>query len=162
MTVLWSSRWLSVESQPPLDPYIRAQDEVLLIAVDPEDRLLLIEEPCPAFGGTTLILPGGCIEEGETTVDAGHRELREETNLGAASLVTLGRLRPWPKYLQVYSHVVFATGLRDDPLDGDETYEIGLHYRTRAEVRSMIEGGELDDARTIAALAICPWWTERY
>ena len=158
MTDHWRSTWLSVVSQPPAEPFVVARDEVLIVAIDAHDKVLLIEEPLPAFDETGLVLPGGTLEEGETVVAAALRELREETGLAASNLRQIGTLRPWPKYLRDTCHIVLASGLSDDPLPPDEPHLVKVHQKTRAEVSGLISGGTLNDARAIAALSFVDGW----
>ncbi len=60
----------------------------------PDGRFLLIEAYRYAFDTVSLEFPRGTAELGETALEAAQRELREETNLVAASSVSLGFLRP--------------------------------------------------------------------
>ena len=159
MAIAWSSPWLSVIDDPPEEPFFAAKDEVLIIAIDADDRILLLEEPSPAFGETTLILPGGAVETDEDVFHTAQRELREETGFMAGQLSPIAKLRPWAKYLKLSSHIVFATELSPAPLPPDETHELVIHRKTRRETRMLIETGELCDARVIAALTLSPWWT---
>lgn len=158
MAVLWQSTWLSVVSEPPAEPFIASRDEVLIIAIDDDNNLLLLEEPSPAFRDTALFLPGGAVEEGEDVYESAQRELREETGFMAETLSPIAKLRPWPKYLRVSSHIVYATGLNPSPLPPDEPHPLVLHRKSRRAVKMLIATGELCDARTIAALTLSAWW----
>jgi ADP-ribose diphosphatase len=157
MKVLWHDDWMSVRQTPAGDNYVACSDAVLIVAVDEDDRLLLVEEPSPAFGVNQLGLPGGAIDEGEDALEAAQRELREETGFGARSLETAGKLRPWSKYLQMTSHLVVAAALYPSPLTPDEPYPIILRRKTRDEVKALITTGEICDAQVIAALKLTAW-----
>jgi 8-oxo-dGTP pyrophosphatase MutT (NUDIX family) len=56
-----------------------------VVLFDPDDRVLLLEARDPAAPGLPAWweLPGGGMEEGETTAEAGAREVYEETGLRA-------------------------------------------------------------------------------
>jgi ADP-ribose diphosphatase len=157
MKVLWRDRWLSVRQTAGGDNFVACSDAVLVVAIDEEDRLLLVEEPSRAFGVNQLGLPGGGIDDGEDALEAAQRELREETGFGAAALETAGKLRPWSKYLQTTSHLVVATALYPAPLTPDEPYPIILRRKTRDEVKALIATGEICDAQVIAALKLTAW-----
>ena len=52
-----------------------------LLLVDPDDRVLLIQERTDLVGGTQWITPGGGLEAGETPPQAAVREAYEETGI---------------------------------------------------------------------------------
>lgn len=155
MSVLARTKWFTIQSLNEVDEFIGCGDEVIVVAQDHDGCILVIEEPAYAFGTTALLLPGGVAEPDEDVLATAQRELREETGFGASRLIHIGTLRPWSKYLRVSSHLVFAEGLFEAPLRGDETHPIPLHRLTHAELRRMMAAGEIMDARMIAALAMC-------
>jgi 8-oxo-dGTP pyrophosphatase MutT (NUDIX family) len=73
---------------------IRTQDYVAIVATTEAGRLLLVRQFRPAVEMTTLELPSGHVEPGETPIEAARRELLEETGHTAATLELLGELRP--------------------------------------------------------------------
>jgi ADP-ribose diphosphatase len=152
---LWQSRWLSVEREGDGDAFFAAADEVLIVARDRQDSVLLVEEPSPAFGERALFLPGGAVEPAERILDAAQRELREETGYRAEALELVATLRPWPKYLRVACHIVRAADLVRDPLEPDEPHRIVLRPAPLQAIREAILRGEIQDARVAAALAVC-------
>jgi 8-oxo-dGTP pyrophosphatase MutT (NUDIX family) len=82
-------------------------------------------------------------------------ELREETGLHAAQLVHLGRLYAAYGYSSQSYDVFLATGLTPGPPNRESTEQDMVHrWMTAAQVRSMIAGGELRDAHSVAALAL--------
>lgn len=157
MKPVWTSKWISIVEAPSREYVVVSPNEVLVLAFDAEERLLLIEEPAAAFGDTQLLLPGGALEDGEDALAAGQRELREETGFAARSIARVGRLRPWAKYLAVTCEIVAATGLYAAPLEGDEPYRIELRPKSREEVKALLADGVLCDARVVAALSLHPW-----
>jgi len=155
MKIVARSKWFSILAATARDEIITCADEVLVAALDAEESLLFVEETAFAFGGTQLFLPGGEMKSGESVLDVAQRELREETGFGSSKLEYLGKIRPWPKYLQVTSHIVRGSGLYAAPLTPDERHPMKLHRKTRSEMDALIASGEVCDARIIAALRLC-------
>jgi len=132
--------------------FVRAGDEVLVVALSEQGQVLLIKEPSPAFDVPTYVLPGGCVEDGEEFSLTANRELQEEVGFRASMLNHLGELRPFSKYLAVRSHVYLARQLAPSELPRDEDYEIEVSRISLGDFETMIEDGRLLDARVIAAL----------
>jgi 8-oxo-dGTP pyrophosphatase MutT (NUDIX family) len=57
-----------------------------VLLLDRDDRILLFRLVNPANGNTWWSTPGGGVEQGEKSVDAARRELREETGIEADEL----------------------------------------------------------------------------
>lgn len=82
-------------------------------------------------------------------------ELREETGFAAESLVHLGRLHAAYGFCSQGYDVYLATGLTPGETAREVTEEDMVHeWRSVAEVRAMVQRGELADAHSVAALAL--------
>ena len=144
--------YFAVERDGRGTEFIRADDEVLIVAVTAANEVILTVEPSAAFGEDVMILPGGMVEPGENHAVTANRELQEEAGYAAHSLTFIGELLPWSKYLQVRSFVYLGQELTASRLVGDEDYTIGLEFVPLAEFESWIMDGRIKDARVIAAL----------
>lgn len=151
----YKSRYFEIAEDSAGDEYVICSDEVLMIPLTGKGDVLFIREPAPAFGREQpLLLPGGTVEDGEALAATANRELQEEVGYRAARVEKLVTLRPWSKYLRVTSHIFLARDLTPSKLDGDEGYEIILEPRPLATLDTLIQSGELRDARVIAALLL--------
>ena len=85
---------------------VRRSDFVLVLAVDDDDNMLLVRQYRPATDGFYIALPAGYIEPGETAIEAGRRELFEETGITGSGWRHVGKLDPLPGYVKSRAHVV--------------------------------------------------------
>jgi 8-oxo-dGTP pyrophosphatase MutT (NUDIX family) len=82
-------------------------------------------------------------------------ELREETGLGADSLVHLGRLYAAYGFCSQGYDVFLATGLTPGDTEREVTEQDMVHeWRSLPEIRAMVGRGEFADAHSVAALAL--------
>jgi ADP-ribose pyrophosphatase len=97
--VVFETPWFQlVAKRPPnwSQPHysVRTNDYVCVVAVAPDEGLVLVRQFRPAVWETTLELPSGHVENGETPETAARRELLEETGFEAGPMRLLGRLAP--------------------------------------------------------------------
>lgn len=100
-------------------------DTASVVARTPDGDLVLVEQYRPRQRERFLELPGGLVEAGEDAVEAGARELREETGFRAGATERLGTYYPsgWTRYER---HVVFADDLAPGASDPDEGEHIDV------------------------------------
>lgn len=94
-----------------LDP----ADAATIVAVDDGD-LLFVRQYRPRHRTTTLELPTGGVDEGESPRETASRELREETGYSADSLTHLESYIP-SGWLRYHRHVFVAEGLTPGETD---------------------------------------------
>ena len=128
---------------------IEHPETVIVVAVE-DDQIALVRQSRPGADGTTLELPAGCLEEGETPEEAAVRELEEECGLAAGSWRRLGSFWAAPAYSTELVHVFEATGLLEIGSPGlDEDEEL---VSERLPLKGVL--GELSDAGSLGALAL--------
>ena len=125
---------------------------VLLVALNAKDEVLLVREYAVGMDRYELGLPKGGMEAGETPLQAGLRELREETGFAARKLDCLGELTLAPGYSAQRTHVVLARELFFDPLHGDEPEPLDVIPWPLARLSELIALPECSEARTLAAM----------
>jgi ADP-ribose pyrophosphatase len=139
-----------------------ASGVVVIVAITPEGRLILVEQHRPAVHARVVELPAGlagdsAAPDGEAMETAAHRELIEETGYAADEMV---RLAEGPVAVGVASEVVtffHARGLRRvGPGGGDATESITVHEIPLADLRAWLaqkqQQGALVDPKLFAGL----------
>ena len=97
--VVFHTKWFHIVSrQPPAyaEPHfsLRTKDYVTIVAVTAEGALLLVRQFRPALWTTTLELPSGHVEPGQTPEEAARAELIEEIGHEAECFELLGNFSP--------------------------------------------------------------------
>lgn len=88
-------------------------DAAAVVAVDSDERIVLVRQYRHAVGERLWELPAGlCDVDGEPPLEAARRELVEETGLEAADWRPVVEIVPSPGFSTERVHVYLATGLR--------------------------------------------------
>jgi 8-oxo-dGTP pyrophosphatase MutT (NUDIX family) len=96
-----------------LDPwYMLDWPEIVhVVALTPDDRMVLVRQFRPGAGAAILELPGGMMEPEETDpVAAARREFQEETGHDAMAFRLVSALRNDPAHAGNRIHVILAEG----------------------------------------------------
>lgn len=106
--------------------YLDSRDWAVVVARTVENELVFVRQFRWGIDDFSWELPGGIVDDGEDPVEAGLRELREETGYVARSGRLLGKCRPNPAILNNYCHIIFAEGctLSEGGTDWDEHEEM--------------------------------------
>lgn len=133
---------------------IDAPDWVNVVALTPQDALVLIHQWRHGVDHATLEIPGGMVDPGETPAQAAVRELREETGARATRWLKLGAVEPNPAIQSNRCHTYLALHCTlDQPLEPDGNERIHVELLPYAEVPKLLAGGQISHALVIAALA---------
>ncbi len=134
--------------------YIDSRDWVIVIARTPNGELVLIRQFRCGSNALSWEFPGGIIDKGEDPVEAGLRELREETGYTAKRGEYIGRCRPNPAILNNQCHFVFADDVELDAsgIDWDEHEEIEVRVLPESEVVEWARSQTIEHALALTGL----------
>ncbi len=131
---------------------IAGPDWVNVIALTPEDELVLVEQYRHGVSKVTLELPGGCVDPDEPPDVAAARELREETGYAAPRWEMIGSANPNPA-VNVNRCTTWLAF--DAVLAGDQTPDaeevIRVVRKPLADVPGLIREGAITHGLVIAA-----------
>ena len=123
-----------------------------IVAVDRQDRVMLVRQVRAGAGGPLLELPAGNVDQGEPPVEAAQRELREETGLRGGEWIEVANVYTTPGYCDERIHVFVARDLEEGEPDPDGSEELELVRVPLAEVPTLLP--EIEDAKTLAGLLL--------
>lgn len=131
---------------------------VTILPLDEQGRIWFVRQYRHPAAQQLLELPAGTLEPGEPPEACALREIREETGQAAGEMRKLGEFFLAPGYSTETMHVFLATKLRPDPLPSDSDEFLSVETRPVAEVLQMVERGEIQDGKTLAALMLARRW----
>lgn len=133
---------------------VRGPGAVVLVPVLDDGQLVLIRNHRVVVNRILWEFCAGGMEPGEEPARTAARELIEETGYEAANVVHLGTFFTSPGFCDEQMHAFLATGLRHVGQRLEHGEEISVVTRTPEQVWSMIDTGELIDAKSIVAMTL--------
>jgi ADP-ribose pyrophosphatase len=127
---------------------------VVIVAEDGEGRILFVRQHRYAVGRDLVELPAGTLEHDEPPEACARRELQEETSYSAARWRRIGSFFTAPGFCTEYMHVFAASNLTPAAAHHDEDEEIELEPLALDEALARIDAGQIEDAKSIAALLL--------
>jgi ADP-ribose pyrophosphatase len=127
---------------------------VAVVALDDQQRVLLVKQYRHAVRGLVVEIPAGKLDGDEDPLEGAQRELREETGFRAGHFARLGNFYPAPAWSTEFVYLYLATDLTPGPaqLEADEAIE--LLYMPLAEAVELIRSGAIIDGKSMAALLL--------
>ena len=125
---------------------------VCVLALDGEDRVLIVSQYRYPYNKVLRELPAGKLERGEDPREAAIRELREETGAVAGTFESLGELYPSPGYCGEIIRMYLARDLTFGEAHLDEDEFLNLERVPFDQLVEQVLSGEIRDAKTIAAV----------
>lgn len=116
-----------------------------------DERVLLVRQFRYAYNKEMYEIPAGMVNEGELPSVAAARELEEETGY-KSELTHLVDIYPSPGYTDEIIHVYFAENSTRSRQNLDDGEFLTAEFIPLDRVLSMIENGEITDAKTVVAV----------
>jgi ADP-ribose pyrophosphatase len=125
---------------------------VAIVAVDREDRIVLVRQSRAGAGRDLLELPAGIVDGGEEPLAAAKRELREETGLRGGEWSPLASFFTTPGFSDELMHLYLATGLGEGDASPDDGEELAVERYGRHDLPRLLE--TVEDAKTLVGLLL--------
>lgn len=127
---------------------------VVILALDKQERVLLVRQYRKPVEKTLLEQPAGTLETGENPEDCAFRELQEETGYRADTLETLTTFYTAPGYSDEHIYLYLATDLHHEVIEAAEDESIEVVMLPLDEAVNLVRQGEICDAKSIAGLLL--------
>ena len=131
---------------------VRHPGAAAVVAVDANREVTLIHQFRHAADGFIWEIPAGTLNAGEEPEACARRELREEAGLDADEWTRLGSILTSPGFCDERIHLYLARGLHQGAQQLDHDEILSLKRVPFAQALQMIRTGEIQDAKSIAAL----------
>ncbi|QMT30877.1 NUDIX hydrolase [Alysiella filiformis] len=132
---------------------IRHPGAACVLAITPENQVVLVRQWRYATGQALLEIPAGKLDEGEDPAQCALRELAEETPYSAERVEKILHFYSAPGFCDEVLHVYRAINVQANSTlqpDADEFVETVLY--SAEQVRQAIANNEICDAKTLIAL----------
>ncbi len=129
-----------------MEPYyvIEVPDWTNMVIITKEKRIVLVRQYRHALGTTTLELPGGILEQGESPKESAIREMHEETGYVSDEVEFLMKISPNPALNNNTAYFFLAINaekLTDTKFDPFE--DIVIETFSKDELKQLLEEGKL-------------------
>ena len=157
----WQGKYIVAKTRGRWEYVSRARGirAAVIIAIDPEDHVILVEQYRVPLGRACIELPAGLIGDetaGEDPIEAAARELEEETGYRAGRIEVLGEFHSSPgmvseSFTLLRAHDLVLVG----PGGGTESEQITVHRVPRNDLPTFIaERRALGDAMDVKLLLL--------
>ncbi len=135
--------------------YIETRGVAMVVPVLDDGRLILVRQYRYLADKFSIEFPGGGLQENETPMEAGKRELLEESGYSAENLIKIGSFEPSNGVIKDMSHIFIAHELeKTEDIKAEEFEQTEVMIRRIDEFEEMIKRGEIWDGQTLAAWAL--------
>ena len=132
---------------------LESPDWVNVVALTPENQVVMIHQFRHGTAEITLEIPGGMVDSHENDpAEAIRRELLEETGYAAEEIIHIGTVAPNPAFLnnRCYTYLALTARWQQEPqFDGAE--DIAVELIPIEEIAGLIGNGRITHALVVAA-----------
>ena len=129
-------------------------NSVCVVPVDELGNVLMVRQFRKPLGEQLLEVPAGGIEAGESPEETVIRELQEEVGFIAKDIQRLSGFWLAPGWCTEDMHAFLARDLEPSRLPADDDESITVVPVPLNQMATMIESGEIQDAKSIASLLL--------
>ena len=129
-------------------------ESICAVPLDEQGNVLMVNQFRKPAESELLEVVAGGIEAGEDPKEATIRELREEIGYTAGNLELLSSFWVAPGWCTEFMYAYLATDLSPSELSGDDDEHISVVTVPLDTVPSLIQSGEIQDVKSIAALLL--------
>ena len=153
----WLTVWHDDVTRPDGSPGIYgvvhfANLAVGVVAVDAEDRVVLVGQHRYSLDEDSWEIPEGGVPLGEDPLDGARRELREETGVQASTWQELVQVDLSNSVTDERAILYLATDLTHGQAEPDPTEALDIRWLPFDEVLTMTFDGRITDALTVMAI----------
>jgi 8-oxo-dGTP pyrophosphatase MutT (NUDIX family) len=131
---------------------LESNDWVNVIPVTEDGRVLLIRQFRFGIEEVTLEIPGGIVDSGYTPLEAGRKELLEETGYASDHWEYLGVVHPNPAFLNNRCHSFLARKAKKiAEISPEESEEFEVFQVPMVEIKNLIRQGIISHSLVICA-----------
>jgi 8-oxo-dGTP pyrophosphatase MutT (NUDIX family) len=123
-----------------------------VVAITPDDQIILIEQYRHGIRSITLEIPGGIVDYGESPLEAVKRELLEETGYSADEWVCIGKVHPNPAIQSNTCYTFLANNVRkvqEPSFEGTE--DIAILETPTKNITNLVAEGKITHALIVVA-----------
>lgn len=157
-----TDRWISLRADrcelpngQAIEPYyvLEERDWVHVVAIDDARGVLVVEQYRHGAAAVCVEFPGGIIDPGESPLQAGQRELLEETGYSARDWIKVGEAYANPARQTNRVHTFVARGLSEQSAQRlDEAEQISVAFQQPDALERLVAAGRFSQSMHIASL----------